>query len=407
MQNAIVLVIDGLANAFIGPYGNTWLATPAWDRLASRSLLLENAITDSPDLATVYHSYWQGHHALTAAARHTLENLPAQSVAASIDTCLITDEPTLADHPIAQDFEQRVILAPPTADQMADAIEQTHLARLFATALELLDQVRPPFLIWIHAQALHGPWDAPYSMRCHFAAEEDPPPPDFVQPPQQRLVNDYDPDQVLGVQQACAGQITLLDTCLGVLTEAVEQHALADSTALLATSPRGYPLGEHLQIGPGDGGLFNELIHVPWLIQLPNEHAAATRHHQLVQPPDMYTTLLNWLDIPIPSLPTWGRDLLALAEDCPPSFDWDQAATSGHGQDTFCVPHWSLHQVPDGPPQLFVKPDDRWEVNNISDRCHDIVQQMNRQLERFRQAAGTNDRSLLPALPTDLTRSYA
>ena len=66
MPNAIVLVIDRLGSGFLGPYGNTWIETPAWNQLAARSLLVETALSDTADLATLYHSYWHGRHACSA-----------------------------------------------------------------------------------------------------------------------------------------------------------------------------------------------------------------------------------------------------------------------------------------------------------------------------------------------------
>ena len=67
-MNAVCLVIDRLHAGYVGAYGNTWIETPALDRLASQSLLLDQALVDSPDLERLYRSYWQGWHALVPAA---------------------------------------------------------------------------------------------------------------------------------------------------------------------------------------------------------------------------------------------------------------------------------------------------------------------------------------------------
>ena len=62
--NALVLVYDRLSAGYLGPYGNTWFETPAWNRLASQSLLSECWLSDSSDLASVYRSWWSGQHAV-------------------------------------------------------------------------------------------------------------------------------------------------------------------------------------------------------------------------------------------------------------------------------------------------------------------------------------------------------
>ena len=42
-MNAICLVIDRLHAGYVGAYGNTWIETPAMNRLASQSFLLDQA----------------------------------------------------------------------------------------------------------------------------------------------------------------------------------------------------------------------------------------------------------------------------------------------------------------------------------------------------------------------------
>ena len=64
MKNVVVVTIDRLGAGYLGPYGNTWIETPSFNRLASRSLLLETTIAASPELASTFHSYWSGTHPL-------------------------------------------------------------------------------------------------------------------------------------------------------------------------------------------------------------------------------------------------------------------------------------------------------------------------------------------------------
>ena len=58
LRNAVIVVIDRLGAGFLGPYGATWLDTPALNRLASQSLLIEHPLSDSPELVQVYRSFW-------------------------------------------------------------------------------------------------------------------------------------------------------------------------------------------------------------------------------------------------------------------------------------------------------------------------------------------------------------
>ena len=56
-EHVVVFVIDRLGASWLGPYGNTWLETPHFNRLAAESLVCETAIADSSDLAPVSYTH--------------------------------------------------------------------------------------------------------------------------------------------------------------------------------------------------------------------------------------------------------------------------------------------------------------------------------------------------------------
>ncbi len=293
VPNALVLVFDRLGSGYLGPYGNTWIDTPAWNRLAAQATLFETALADSPRLQTLYDSYWYGHHALAVRSDQS-PALPQLLADRQIETWLVTDERQLAQRAEAQQFSHRVVL-PPGDAQSAESLTETQLAQLFATLVDVLQQATGPFLIWVHAQAMQGPWDAPYQWRLQLADEEDPEPPTAPAPPELLLDDDPDPDLLLGLQQAYGAQVLVLDACLEILLDSLWSSPLADTTALLATAARGYPLGEHRVVGRNHYPLFGELLQVPWLIAGPAAAGATWRMQQAVQPADMYTTLCRWL----------------------------------------------------------------------------------------------------------------
>jgi arylsulfatase A-like enzyme len=399
--NALVLVMDGLGSGNLGPYGNTWLETPAWNRLAARSTLVETAVVDTIDLASIYRSYLTGQHALVPEAATPNFNLAAHLGNYHVESWLVTDDPRLADQAIAQEFSRRVILPAPTAEDSVDAVEDTHLASFFASLIGVLEQAEPPFLIWAHAQALRGPWDAPYELRSQFAEEGDPDPPRFVEPPDYGLPPDYDPDELLGCVHANAGQVAVLDVCLGVLLDALATHALDESTAVLATSNRGFPLGEQLWVGPTDRTLSGNLVQVPWIMQLPGQNSYCQRLPWIAQPPDLCATVLEWFQLTEPLPEMWGRSLLISSPSLSPTAH-DRAVTIDDDQRMIRVPHWALRLTGGDSEKLFVKPDDRWEVNEVSDRCPAEVELLRSVLSDFEQAAVNGDLGRLSALPDKL-----
>ncbi len=418
VRNALVLVTDRLGSGYLGPYGNTWIDTPAWNRLAARATLFETAIVDSPDLLQLYRSYWHGCHTMSVSQGNDppalVERLrtgrsgTGSSEAGStevdpVESWLITDERLVAEQDVAQEFDQRVVL-PPGDDRTAEVLEETQLARVFATVLDVLQQATPPFLIWVHAQALQAPWDAPYRMRAQLAEQEDPDPLEFTVPPECHLESDYDPDMLLGIQQAYGGQVALLDSCLGVLLDALWSAPIGQSTALLATSSRGFPIGEHGYVGRSESPLFGELIQVPWLACWPGGRGAAWRQHHLVQPADMYATLLDWFALPCPDVPLWGRSLLR--DDLDVSRN-DLIACCAHQQQRAVrVPNWFMRCDGGNAAELYVKPDDRWEFNEISNRCRQEVDDLTQAIASFESAARQNDRQQLPPLPDSLVQRF-
>src|SRR5437868_6418435 len=123
-RSAVVLVIDRLGAGWLGPYGNTWLETPNFNRLAAESVLCETVIAGSPDLAANYRAVWTGQHALEPAmpGRATLPALASLAAATSL---LISDDQELAEQPGAAHFANRLLLPTSSPAAAADEIEQT------------------------------------------------------------------------------------------------------------------------------------------------------------------------------------------------------------------------------------------------------------------------------------------
>src|SRR5688572_30216139 len=96
-MNALCLVIDGLRSGFLGCYGNSWVRTPAIDRLAAASFVFDQALIDSPRLEDAYRAFWLGRHVFTPRDLDAqLTPLPQLLASAGIATALITDESALA-----------------------------------------------------------------------------------------------------------------------------------------------------------------------------------------------------------------------------------------------------------------------------------------------------------------------
>ena len=412
-MNAVCFVFDRLHAGYVGAYGNSWINTPALDRLAGRSFLFDQAVIDTPDLDRLYRSYWQGRHAMCAAATHEAsvkrdspifaetkigtvpDSQPALAALlrhASVKTALFTDDPKISRNPLAGDFDERIELEPPGRPQTASAMEQTHFARCFMRIIDWLDTAREPFLLWCHLGGLGTTWDAPLDFRRAYVEEGDPPPPESADVPNRVLPPDYDPDELLGITQAYAGQIALLDTCFDAFLDFFDASPFSRNTLLTLTSSRGFPLGEHGRVGSCGELLFGEMVQVPWMLQLPDGVGAAARSQALVEPSDLWATLLDaWRIADAPRSPT-GRSVLPLIRQEADALRDRVCVADAAGRRAVRTAAWYLrsNNNDDGnggeEPELYTKPDDRWEVNNVVSRCREIAENLQNVLTDYEQA---------------------
>lgn len=418
-MNAIVVVVDRLHAGYLGCYGNTWVATPELNRLAVESFVFDQAIIDCPSLHEIYSSFWTGSHLFERrrAASPAALGLPTLLGKAGVGTTLISDDPLMGEHPLAAGFDERIDVEPSMLDgaESAQDADQTHLAGYVALAADWLARARGPFCLWLHTQGLGAPWDAPLDLRNQYAEPDEAPPPSVVNVPSRLLGDDFDPDERFGICQAYAGQVSLFDSCLGGLLAALAESRWSRDTLLALVSSRGMPLGEHRYIGPHDEALYNELIHVPWLLRLPDGTGAAARSQALVQPADLCATLCDALGVAFPSTPGVGRSLLPVVRDEIETLrDRVCVATSG-GEVGIRTAGWYLRMpviqaataesIDACPAELYAKPDDFWELNDVADRCRETVEALRRGLDDFRSVAKSGTTEALPPLDDCLVDS--
>jgi arylsulfatase A-like enzyme len=316
---------------------------------------------------------------------------------AGVATALVSDERRVLDHPLAVDFDEFVEIDPPWQPRAADDIEQTHLAKCFAELIDWLPSARTPFFLWCHLASLGTAWDAPLDYRRSYCDDDDPAVPTTAEVPDRLLSENFDPDEALGASQTYAGQISLLDGCLDALLQELDESEAGRDTLLVVTSARGFPLGEHRRIGPCDEALYGELVHVPLFVRFPDRADAAARTQALVEPADLWASLWQYLNVgDLPRSPTALSWLPIIAQEASAPRH-DRLCTAGVNNDrSIRTPAWYLHDVGDG--ELYVKPDDRWEVNNVSNRCLEIVESLKQARVQYEQTLHSGQIGDLPPL---------
>ncbi len=398
-KSALVMLVDGLSPRFLASQGNTWIDTPNLNWLASVGQTFETAIADSTELQTGLRSFFAGVHSAFIGQRDSYGNLLEQLTSHGIETHLITDDVTNETQSGLTDaFDKVVSIDCPSDLQAADSIGQTHLASCFAQVMSELATGVPPYLCVVVLTSLARIWDAPYAGRLRFVEQDDPPPPEIVRPPLQKLdLQKVDPDDVLGISRAYAAQVELFDRCWGALVNELRDLGLLEDIFIGLTAPRSYPLGEHGVVGNDSTLLFSEATQVPLIVRIPRSEMESARHQSIVQPSQLMPTVMDWFGAPC------GK-----AGDTPLRESlWPLLVTGQSGSQEFAVllneeraaiwtPVWML--VDDGvEPFLFVKPDDRWEVNPVGSRCFQIVEKLREQIDGCRRHV--DDRSCFTSLP--------
>jgi len=123
----------------------------------------------------------------------------------------------------------------------------------------------------------------------------------------------------------------------------LEAQGVKDRTLLVVTSDHGESLGEHGLWGH-IFGLYNETLHIPLVVKYPAGQAAPGESRRLVQLNDLFATLLEAVDAPLP-LPESSRSLLSASRE---------HAFAEHYQN---IGLEAIHKrAPDYQPQPFMQP---------------------------------------------------
>ncbi len=363
-MNYLCITVDGLHNGMIGAYGNGWIQTPSLDLLASESVVFDRYYTDSMDVTSIFDSLWDP-------LREPGAVLPTFFRDKGYRTVLLTDDTDVFAHRFANAFTEVHRLEIPNENEPSESSELTQFVEAFATAVDVfVANISSPCFLWLHLQGFRGPWDFPMENRRETQAEDDPEPYDEIVPPNIDFRDEIDPDVLQSIMEAYAGGMSVLDHALGGLLDSLQEGELGDNTLLMFGSTRGFSLGEHRRIG-ADERLYGENVHLPLMFRFPDGFAATVRSPVLLQPSDVGKFFVE----PRPFLDLLQNETEMLHETL--------SIVGENGETALVTPEWFLRKyfvttndVGTFRKELYLKPDDRWEVNDVADRCQDIVEQL-------------------------------
>ena len=203
------------------------------------------------------------------------------------------------------------------------------------------------------------------------------------------------------------GRVTLVDHWLGELFEAMRRLGRMDDTLVVFTSDQGEPLGEHGFVRRFRPWLYEELIHTPLIIRMPRGQCGGIRHQALVQTVDLLPTIVSALGLPpidADEAPLHGHDLLPLIRG--EQTKVRDYACMGMDVAEFAIRTHLWHLIvpieidPEEPrsAELFRKPEDRWDQNNVIEQHVEVAEHLELALRRFVEALKRDSLEELPFL---------
>jgi arylsulfatase A-like enzyme len=299
---------------------------------------------------------------------------------------------------------------------------KTGVARVLDEATSWLERRdNSPFLLWLDVFSPHGPWEPPLPYRDQYAAVE---PDEFETGEEGDLIEEgtedlnfeevrvlidvpagavgdvLDEAELLRLRRTYAGVVTMLDTQLGRFFETLRRLGRMDDTLIVFTADQGEPLGEHGFVRRYRPWLYEELIHTPLIVRMPNGQFGGGRSGALVQTVDLLPTVLSALGLP-ESDEAQGHDLLAVIRG--DAVKVREYACLGMDGEEFAIrtPEWHFvlpAEDEERKPQLFRKPEDRWDQNDLIGENPEIAERLELALRRFMQAVESDKIALLPPL---------
>jgi len=282
--NLVLITLDSTRADRMGFLGAKPGITPNLDRLAGESLVFEHAFAQAPSTVVSHATILSGAYpqstgmseiggTLPASLPYLPDILKAQGYKTAAFAGSIALDPRTG---LAQGFDRgfqtydagfRPALPgdarPPVTDRRGDQVVARTLAWLAHNA-------QGPFFLWIHINDPHAP-NAAYN-----------------------------------------AAVTSADAAAGKLLAALRQQKFYANTAIVVVADHGESLGAH---GEETHGVFlyDETIHVPLLVKLPEGQPAAKRVAARVRLVDVAPTLLEIAGVPVPSQ-MQGQSLLRVAK---------------------------------------------------------------------------------------------
>jgi arylsulfatase A-like enzyme len=397
-MKVLVLTASGLHLGYVGCYGNEWISTPALDRLAAAGVVFDQHYAEHPDRDKALCVWQTGRYAFPLAPGTPAATGPEPPNHFSlfrehgIATILITDQPERWPVDARSVWEHVHAVGLPSR-------AGTTLERVIDAVIETIHPItaREHWLVWVDSGILLPPWSVPDEFRAAYTEEEEDEAEEVDESPageESRADSGPDIEKWLQLQNEYGAAVTYLDSAIGLLVDELDKLGLSEEVLLLFTTDHGQALGEPDARGADHLELHEERLHLPLIVRLPGKAQAGRRIPALTQPVDLLPTLFEAFGLAAPAV--HGQSLWPLLRGKTEQVRAYACAGLGTGESgewALRTPEWGfLFPLPtsaaDPPPKhrLYVKPDDRWEVNDVNQHHLELAESLEQTLRGFVEA---------------------
>jgi len=275
--NVILIVIDALRQDHVGTYGYYRNTTPNIDKLAEKSIVFQNAISQDtwtkPSIATLFTSTYPTRHQtlfqITEVEGHVGMNQLPESLTTIAEIMSDNGYKTYGYvnnaniHPDLN-FNQGF-------DEYERSLYDTQITKRIRTIIEKKD-VDEKFFMYIHYLGPHGPYTPPGKYKSLFVEEDH----EYINTSRKHR-DIYDSlelskRQIEYIIAQYDGEIRLTDQRVGNILSSLEEKGLMDKTIVIITSDHGESFNDP-NIGRfGHGHIpYEGQILVPLIIHLPEK----------------------------------------------------------------------------------------------------------------------------------------
>jgi arylsulfatase A-like enzyme len=395
----LVIAPCGFHLGYLGCYGNAWIETPTFDAVAAEGVVFDNHYSNCPSVEGAWRAWRTGivnFPELDVQSAHPSGSIDLFSYLRNrtIPNCVLTDIPLAPRIDCASAGDEITLIQSKGMPGM--------LCNKVMTSIRQVES-HDNWAIWVQPDLLIPPWPENESIADYFSDEgDDEPGEGSIEPlpnPKLGLLNPDDDITFIRLQRTYAAAVSKFDCEMAELFDRLRRRNLYDSLMIITTTDRGFPLGEHGLVGESRPWLHEESVHIPLIIRLPDGEAGGLRIGSLTQPEDVMPTLIEAFGFP--ACDCHGSSLLPLIRgqrdqirnyacsglERGGAFEWSLRTRDW----AFLLPdrsgaaHESSGIIPRSP-QLYVKPDDRWEVNNVLQHNLDLAESLEQTLRAFIKA---------------------